>query len=181
MTVNVEQYKFDKLFERIQNARKEWNDGDHVRTYYSGTFYNGVYGMQHKFSGYISGDALNAPKNKIAYDHFLSARLIFRAMMGECPELLHDYDGLYSLVSDCQTTIKITRDQNNGDIKFRQRSSGLRIKALTVEKYDDWKWYYQDGTFLTETVNGIEVPAKFPLKHMVPDWLTSFERKHLCL
>lgn len=179
MTVDIERYKFDKLFERIQNARNEWNDGDHVRTYYSGTFYNGVYGMKHNFSGYISKAALNSPKNKITYDHFLSARLIFRAMMEECPELLHDYNGLYSLVSDCQTTIKITRDQNNGDIKFRQRSSGLRIKALTVEKYDNWEWYHETMGYLTETVNGKVVPQKFPLKHLVPSWLTHFEKKYL--
>ena len=129
---DVELYKYTKLFERIQNAKKEWNDGEHVRTYFSGTFYNGVYGMQHLFSGYVSKDAFNSPNNKTTRDHFLSARLVFRAMMAEYPELLHDFDGLHQLVKDCQTTIKITRAQNNGSIKFRVIDEAPRINACLL-------------------------------------------------
>jgi len=135
--------------------------------------------MQHLFSGYVSKDAFNSQKNKTTRDHFLSARLVFRAMMAEYPELLHDFDGLHQLVKDCQTTIKITRAQNNGSIKFRVIDEAPRINALTIDKYDSFGWYHPNHGFLTEYADGKMISKPFPLKHMVPDWLTQFEKKLL--
>lgn len=176
--VNTEMYRINKLFNAVQDAAKEWEDGEHARTYFSAVFYQHIYGLKHNISGYISRDAMLAKKDEITDDHFLSSRLIFRAMMDKNRGLLKDFNKFVELVRTCQTTIKVTRDQNNTyQIKFRMDGEIPDIKALTVEKYDGFGWYQEEKGFLTEYVNGQLIPKKFPLKHLVPDWLTEYEKK----
>jgi len=177
--VNVELYKLNKLFNAVQDAGKEWADGEHVRTYFSAVFYQHIYGMKHNFSGYISRDAMEGNKKSNTRDHFLSPRLVFRAMMDQARELLYNFEEFDKVVQLCQTTIETTRDQNNGAIKFSMDGTIPRINALTIEKYDNWGWYKQGQGFLTEYVNGQLIPQKFPLKHLVPDWLTDYELKYV--
>ena len=178
MMVDVEMYKINKLYQYVQDAPDEWDDGEHVRTYYSALFYQHVYGLKHNFSGYISRDAMSAKKDSTTRDHFLSARLIFRALMDQNREILKDFDKFVDLIRTCQTTVEVTRDQNNTyAIKFRMDGEIPIIKALTVEKYDSFGWFQEGKGFLTEFVNGQSVPKKFPLKHLVPDWLTEYEKK----
>lgn len=180
MMTNVEQYKLQKLFKYIQDAANEWDDGEHVRTYFSALFYQHIYGMKRHFSGYTSRDAIIGPERGNTEDHFLSPRLVFRALMDQCPDLLHDFNQFADLVRLCQTTIRITKDQNNSfDIKFRMRGEVPVIKKLTVEKYDMWGWHQDGKGFLTEYVDERLVPQKFPLKHLVPNWLTTFEEKYV--
>lgn len=176
--IDVELYKYTKLFERIQNARKEWNDGEHARIYFSGTFYNGVYSMKNIRSGYVSRGAYDLPSKKQTHDHFLAPRLIFRGIMEEVPELIHDFDGLREVVIKSQTTVAVTKPENDS-VRFDNNDGGFGIKMLTVEKYDSFGWYHKNEGFLMEYVNGQMVPKKFPLKHMVPEWLTAFEKKYL--
>lgn len=181
----VENYKLHKLFESVQGAAVEWDGApDYIRptarTLFSARFYQGIYGMKHNFSGYTSREAFMGHKRNNTEDHFLSARLVFRAMMDQCREILTDFEKFSQLVRDCQTTVRVTKDQNNTfDIKFRMDGDDPVIRALTIEKYDGWGWYQDGKGFLTEYVNGELVPKKFPLKHMVPDWLTEFEKKYV--
>lgn len=178
MMVDVEMYKINKLYQYVQDAPNEWDDGEHVRTYYSALFYQHVYGLKHTVSGYISHDAMTVKKEETTDDHFLSARLIFRALMDKNREILKDFDKFVDLIRTCQTTIKVTRDQNNTyAIKFRMDGEIPIIKALTVEKYDGFGWYQEEKGVLSEFVDGQLVPKKFPLKHLVPDWLTEYEKK----
>jgi len=180
MMVDVEMYKINKLYQYVQDALNEWDDGEHVRTHYSGLFYQHVFGLKHIFSGYISRDAMSVKKNSTTRDHFLSARLIFRAMMDQNRGILKDFNEFVTLVRTCQTTIKVTREQNNTyEIKFRMNGDIPIIKTLTVEKYDSFGWFQEGKGFLTEFVNGQIVPKKFPLKHLVPDWLTEYEKKFI--
>lgn len=177
---NILQYKTQKLFQYCQDADIEWDDGEYVRTHYSALFYQGVYGMRHAFSGYISKDAFLTRQNMVTDDHFLSPRLTFRAMMDQRRDILFDYDLFADLVNVCRTTIRITKQQNNSyDIKFRMNGITPDIRTTTLEKYDGWGWYQQGKGFLTEYVNGELLPQKFPLKHLVPEWLTTFERQYV--
>lgn len=177
---NVIEYKMQKLFQYCQDADVEWDDGEYARTHFSALFYQGIYGMKRNFSGYLSKDAFLASTRDTTEDHFLSPRLIFRAMM-ECQrDILFDYDLFSALVHTCRTTIRTTKAQNNSyQIKFRMNGTVPDIHALTIQKYDEWGWYQQNKGFLTEYVNGELLPQKFPLKHLVPEWLTAFERKYV--
>lgn len=179
MTVDIAEYKVRKLFERCQPAINEWNNGDHVRTDYSGLFYQGIYGMEEHFTGYSSIDAVLAPRNQRTYDHFLSPRLTFRAMMDMCTENLTDYVKFKAIVNACQHTICITRNQNNGSIKFRMEGSCPVIKLPTITKYDSFGWFLESKGVLKEYRNGSEINKPFPLKHMIPEWLTTWELQYV--
>lgn len=175
----LENYKIRKLIERIQTAKREWNDGEHVRKDYSAMFYQGIYGMEHLFTGYISKAAVVSHTDDTTEDHFLSARLVFRALMDQVPELLIDEDGMRDIIKRCQHTIRITRDENNGPIKFKMRNTRPIIRQATIDKYDEFGWFQEGKGFLLEYKNGEQVYQPFPLKHMIPDWLTEFEKKYL--
>ena len=69
----------------------------------------------------------------------------------------------------CQHTIKISSRKNNL-VKIKNNNGKIRIPRLTVDKYDDLK-YYNENTSRIET--------EFPLKHMVPKEFTEWEKEHL--
>lgn len=119
-------------------------------------------------TGYQSRDAfLNATDSTA--DHFLAARLVYRAMMDQCPEINSDYTQFSKLVETCRNTVRVTSAQNSGSIKFRMEGARPVINMLTIDKYDGWGWYKTGTGFLTS--------REFPLKNLVPEWLTEFERK----
>lgn len=157
-----------ELYKRMQDAPARWNEGERVRRMYAAQFYQGIYGMPRTVTGYQSRDAFLKVSRRTD-DHFLSARLVYRAMMDQCPEINTDYIEFSKLVETCRNTIRITSAQNNGSIKFRMKGARPVINMLTIDKYDDWGWYKVGTGFLTS--------SEFPLKHLVPDWLTEFERR----
>lgn len=168
-------YHVNSLFEECRIALKEWDTREAARTKYSGRFYQTIYGLPDIPTGYMSREAVLS--DRITDDHFLSPRLVFRAVMSECRELLSDYDRFLKLVELCRHTVVITKEQNDSsDIKIRTKPK-LYVPGLTIEKYDRFGWYKEGEGFLTATINGQTIFKPFPLKHMVPDWLTHFEKK----
>ena len=87
----------------MQPIPDRWNEHTNAKTraiaqtYFSEQFYQGIFGMGELKTGYKSRDAF-LKKSPTTDDHFLSPRLIFRAMMEECPELIHDYTKFTALV-----------------------------------------------------------------------------------
>lgn len=163
---------YPRLYRNVSNAVKEWSKDKRTRSWYAGCFYYGVGQLGKVRTEYVSL-AASQLKNPTP-DHFFSPRLIFRAMMAMCPELLRDRKEFYTIVDFCRLTIDVTSDEN-AKVKYGQEKDDYPlVKTRTIDKYDDFGWILRKVGMLKET-NGKN--SSFPLKHLIPDWLTAFEEK----
>lgn len=166
---------YEELYNIIQNAHEKWTLGKEYRQFYSGLFYQSVYGAGLRKTSYQTlavarGDAATD-------DHCFSPRLVFRAAMDQCPEIIKDRDEFYNLVDLCRITVRITKKQNI-EVKFDDKEFGLPVvRKLTCDKYDTFGWVEKGRGLLQEKQDGKLVNSPFPLKYLIPDWFTAFERK----
>ena len=132
--------------------------------------------------------------------NLLKSRAFAEALPDEPPEfvkLFVDYHKQHGGISRyekfkyyfrelCQSTIDITPHQND-IVKFKSdRDEGIKIKYLTIEKYEICK--DKDDNIGIEFFNSGKGSCKvkkhdyvtgFPLKELVPEWITEFESLYL--
>jgi Fic family protein len=109
------------------------------------------------------------------------------AMMEIYPELLNDSKKFKELFRElCQSTIKITEHQND-IVKFKNSiDEGIRIKYLSIEKYEKCKddkdnigiEFFNEGNG-SYTLSKYDFVTGFPLKELVPEWITEFESQYV--
>jgi len=147
----------------------EW-DNPKQRELYTNVFYQCIRTLRKDRTPYQTLDAAHA--GKVTHDHWLAPRLVLRALMEECPEMLLDRDEFYKVIDLCCSTVGVTAAQNLlVRFKSNRNKFGLPIvRFLTRDKYDAFTW--------THNKTGL-LPHKhvFPLKHLIPDWFTAFEKK----
>ena len=103
------------------------------------------------------------------------------------PELFHNKDEFRHIFREiCQSTIVLTEYQN-GIVKFKNsQEEGIRIKYLSKDKYEICKdkddnigiEFFNSGKG-SYTVNMYDFVTGFPLKELVPEWITEFESQYL--
>jgi hypothetical protein len=165
---------YEKLYKFIQDAHDEWDLGKEYRQFYSGLFYQNVCGAGLRKTPYQTlAAAQGAPATD---DHCFSPRLVFRAAMDQCPEIIADRDKFYNLIDLCRITVRVTKKQNN-EVKFTDSDFGFPIvRKLTRDKYDSFGWVDKKRGLLQEKKDGKLVNSPFPLKHLIPNWFTAFEQ-----
>ena len=178
----------DCAFEDFKDIQPKWKNLNHYQKMIrAGHFYQFVFANGHNPSGLVSKEALLLPTKKRTIDHWLPARLILRAAMEYYPELFHNKEEFRHIFRElCQSTIVITEHQN-GIVKFKNSiDEGIRIKYLSKDKYEICK--DKDGNIGIEffnTGNGsyklkeYDFVTGFPLKELVPEWLTEFESQYV--
>ena len=179
ITRNKTIYALTYSFLKGAGKGKVWErDSDH-RRFHSMMFYGGVRDAGNISTPYTSL-AASALEREPTPDHFLSPRLVFLAMMDQCREVLKDREKFYEMMDVCRHTVKITSEENNS-VKYKPDKVGTGlipiVTARTVDKYDSFGWVDKGKGLLTERKGGKLVNKPFPLKHMIPDWLTAFEEK----
>jgi hypothetical protein len=132
-----------------------------------------------KFYHYV-GDAGNEDltwstmevEDKYTLDHIFAPRLYFRALMKYHPEVFTDFTLFFPHFQLCRSTVRVTSKQNT-DIKFTNTHGRIRVAALTIDKYDTITdgWFHPMHGFVDE----------FPLKHMIPEFFTQFEKDYMIL
>jgi hypothetical protein len=166
---------YEELYDIIQNAHAKWVLGKEYRQFYAGVFYQSVCAAGLRKTSYQTLAA--AQGNPATDDHCFSPRLVFRAAMDQCPEIITCRDEFYNLIDLCSITVRITKKQNI-EVKFDDKDGGLpAVHALTRDKYDHFGWVEKGRGLLQEKHNGCMVNSPFPLKHLIPDWFTTFEQK----
>lgn len=171
--------KYEILYSTVKVAGKRWYKDKDWRTTYSMIFYGLVGNAGLIRTPYMSLAASTLNKEPTP-DHCFSPRLVFRAMMDQCPEILKDRDQFYEVVDFCRHVVKVTKSEND-KVKYDDDHQGCGlipiVYARTIDKYDDFGWIEKGRGLLTERKNGKLVNSPFPLKHLVPTWLTAFEEK----
>jgi len=170
--------KYEILFNTVRIADKKWHKDKDWRTTYSMLFYALVGNAGLVRTPYMSLGASKLNRNPTP-DHCFSPRLVFRAMMDQCPEILKDKDRLFEVVDFCRHVVAVTKDEND-KVKYDDDISGgvlPIVYARTIDKYDDFGWIEKGKGLLTERKGNKLVNCPFPLKHLIPDWLTAFEEK----
>tara|TARA_Y100000310_G_scaffold9565_1_gene10068 strand:+ start:133 stop:717 length:585 start_codon:yes stop_codon:yes gene_type:complete len=182
------EYACENSFLHAKVILKNWKDYNLLQKMVEASvFYSYVFNNGTNSSGLISKEALNLKADKRTKDHWNSARLYFRAMMELYPELLNNFKKFkYYFRELCQSTIDITPHQND-IVKFKSdRDEGIKIKYLTIEKYEICK--DKDDNIGIEFFNSGKGSCKvkkhdyvtgFPLKELVPEWITEFESLYL--
>lgn len=166
---------YKKLYKFIQDAHEEWHLGKDYRQFYAALFYQSVCAAGLRKTSYQSLAA--AQRQPATDDHCFSPRLVFRAVMDQCPEVIADRDEFYNLIDLCRITVRVSKKQNI-DVKFIDTDFELPIvRALTCNKYDRFGWVEKKCGLLQEKQNGKLVNSPFPLKHLIPNWFTAFEQK----
>jgi hypothetical protein len=166
---------YEKLYKFIQDAHAEWHLGKEYRQFYAGLFYQCVCAAGLRKTPYQTLAA--AQRLPATDDHCFSPRLVFRAAMDQCPEIIADRDAFYDLIDLCRITVRVTKKQNI-DVKFDDVDFGLPVvRALTRDKYDNFGWVAKKCGLLQEKKDGKLVNSPFPLKQLIPDWFTVFEQK----
>jgi hypothetical protein len=166
---------YEELYDIIQVVHVKWQLGKEYRQFYAGLFYQCVCAAGLRKTQYQTlGAAQRLPATD---DHCFSPRLVFRAAMDQCPEIIADRDEFYNLMDLCRITVRVTKKQNI-DVKFEDTDFGLPIvRALTYNKYDNFGWVAKKCGLLQEKHDGKLVNSPFPLKQLIPDWFTAFEQK----
>lgn len=159
---------------KAKSIINKWKKSRKLRVFYSTHFYCSV-GIAGKIvTPYMSLAA--SLKKGVTEDHCFSPRLVFRAMMDMCPEILFNRELFYAMMDFCRHTVKVTSGQNE-QVKYDDDKNGTGlipiVYARTIDKYDDFGWIEKGAGLLQE--NGKNSP--FPLKYLVPDWFTAFEEK----
>jgi hypothetical protein len=172
--------KYDILYTTVRVADKRWTKDRDWRMTYSMLFYALVGNAGKVNTGYISlaASSLKNPTD----DHFFSPRLVFRAMMDQFPEILKDKSRLFEIVDFCRMIVKVTGEENSrvrySPEKDDEGLTGYPIVTMrTIDKYDDFGWTKKGFGLLQEKKGRKLVNSPFPLKHLIPDWLTAFEEK----
>ena len=171
--------KWEKAFDfmwnhaNADNLYDNWDKWDvDKKMIWADEFYNKVFKNGYNNSKIYSqgANALLAESKTPTADHFNSPRMSFWAMMDDYREVITDYDGLKSIVGDLRTIIWVTPCENNL-VKYSWQDGKIKIKELTFTKYDDIRWL--DGN----TGNYFSRKEGFPLKHLIPDFVTEYEKK----
>jgi hypothetical protein len=166
---------YEETFVQMRRAVKYWKKGSDYQIYYSTQFYSAV-----RMAGNINTPYMTlraASQKKKTADHCFAPRLVFRAVMDTCPELLLDRECFDHLCEFSRHVVSVTRKENNV-VKYKHNDMGLPIiRQLTRDKYDQFTWVEKGRGRLQENVNGKLVDSPFPLKDMIPDWFTEFEMK----
>ena len=183
----------DCAFEDFKVIQPKWKNLNHYQKMIrAGHFYQLVFANGHNPSGLVSKEALHLPTKKRTIDHWLPARLILRAAMEYYPELFHNKDEFrYIFREVCQNTIALTEYQN-GIVKFKNsEEEGIRIKYLSIKKYEICEdkeacnGKGRTGIIFFNTAKGSYSENKyefingFPLKKLIPEWITEFEKQFL--
>ena len=182
------EYACKNSFLHAKVILKNWKDYNYKQKMIEASvFYSYVFNNGSNPSGLISKEALLLKVNKRTHDHWNSARLFFRAMMEIYPELLKDFKKYrYYFRELCQSTIDITSHQND-IVKFKSdKDEGIKIKYLTIDKYEKCKdkndnigiEFFNSGKGSC-TINEYNFVTGFPLKDLVPEWITEFETQYL--
>jgi hypothetical protein len=105
-------------------------------------------------------------------DHIFAPRLYFRALMKYHREVFSNFDLFYPHFLRCMTAVRVTAKQNT-DVKYKNYRGRIRVAALTIDKYDTITdgWFHPKHGFVDE----------FPLKHMIPEFFTQFEKDYMIL
>jgi hypothetical protein len=179
-TVIRNKTKYDILYDTVKVANKRWKKDKDWRMTYSMLFYALVGNAGKVNTGYVSlaASSLKSPTP----DHFFSPRAVFRAIMDQFPELLKDKERLFEIVDFCRMTVGVTSEENNkvrySPEKDDEGSKGYPIITVrTIDKYDDFGWTQKGVGLLQERKGRKLVNSPFPLKHLIPDWLTAYEEK----
>jgi hypothetical protein len=166
---------YKKLYKFIQDAHEEWHLGNEYRQFYAGFFYQCVCATGLRKTPYQTLAA--AQRQPATDDHCFSPRLVFRAAMDQCPEIIADRDEFYNLVDLCRITVRVTKKQNT-EVKFEDAGCRLPIvRELTYNKYDSFGWVDKKLGLLQEKKNGVLINRPFPLRDLIPEWFTAFEQK----
>ena len=180
-------------FNFLNGIKDDWHNYDyHEVIIQSDQFYSYVFKCGENFSGLTSKEALHLPTKKRTRDHWLPARIFVRAMMQYQIQILNDYELFkYYFREVCQSTIEITEYQN-GIVKFaNDKREGMRIKYLSINKYEICEdkeacnGKGRTGIIFFNTAKGSYSENKyefingFPLKKLIPEWITEFEKQFL--
>ena len=141
-------------------------------------FYNLVF----KFGSNVSGYCENGSEKSGTDDHWLSPRMGCLSIMNTNREMLNNYDEFREFFLLLRSTIKINKSKNDTDeIKFiNDFKTGIIVKNLTINKYDlivD-RWTYVKGKGKNRRIKDVDPKIGFPLKHLIPDFFTTEERKY---
>lgn len=166
---------YSELYHNMKRAVKHWHKSERYRVVHSATFYYLVGLAGNIATPFMTLEA--SLQGSTTKDHCFAPRLVFRAVMDQCPELIANKESAYQLIDLCRHTVGVT-SQENGIVKFTHNPDGLPIVTeLTCNKYDQFTWVKKKHGVLKENVKGKLVNSPFPLKHMIPYWLTAFEMK----
>ena len=166
---------YSELYHIMKRAVKNWHKSARYRMVHSASFYYHVGLAGNIVTPYMTLDA--SLQGSTTKDHCFAPRLVFRAMMDQCPELIANKESAYQLIDLCRHTVGVTTRENS-IVKFKHNPDGLPIVTeLTRDKYDQFTWVKNKHGVLKENVKGKLVDSPFPLKHMIPEWLTEFEMK----
>jgi hypothetical protein len=161
--------EYEDLHHLILSSGKRWHE-PRLRPRHANLFYQYIRELGTDRTPYQTLEA--AHTKEVTHDHWLAPRLVLRALMEECPEILLDRDEFYNVIDLCCSTVGVTSAQNLL-VKFKPNPNkfGLPIvRSLTRDKYDAFTWTHKK-TGLLQHKN------VFPLKHLIPDWFTAFEQK----
>jgi hypothetical protein len=175
----------DFAFDDFKRIQPNWKNYNHTQKIIkAGVFYQYVFANGMNFSGLVSREVIRGVKSCI--DHWMPARLVIRAAMENYPELFHNKDEFrYIFREVCQSTVKITSHQNE-IVKFKNsKHVGLTIKHISTQKYEICKdkdgnkgiKFYNNGKGSCKE-RPYKYAKEFPLKYLVPEWITNFELKH---
>jgi hypothetical protein len=176
-TVIRNKTKYDILYNTVKVAGKKWKNDRDWRITYSMLFYALVGNAGKVVTPYTS---LAASGLKHATDdHFFSPRLVFRAMMDQFPDILNDREQVFEVVDFCRMVVKVTTEENSKVRYTTEDDVGTLpiVRVRTLDKYDDFGWIEKGKGLLQERRGNKYVNSPFPLKHLIPDWLTTFEEK----
>lgn len=166
---------YEETFAQMKRAVKMWNKGSDYQVYYSTQFYSAVRQAGNIRTPYVTLKATELKKP--TPDHCFAPRLVFRAAMDQCPELLLDRESFYHLCEFSRYVVGVTK-QENDMVKYKHNDVGLPlIRQLTRDKYDQFAWTEKGRGLLQEKVKNKLVNSPFPLKDIIPDWFTEFEMK----
>ena len=182
------EYACQLSFDHAKVVLKKWKDyNSFQKMIEAGVFYQYVYANGHNPSGLISKEALSLKSDKRTIDHWMPARIFFMATLDLYPELLNNFKMYKHYFRElCQSTIAITEHQNN-IVKFKNsQEEGIRIKYLSKDKYEICKdkddnigiEFFNSGKGSC-TVNMYDFVTGFPLKELVPEWITEFESQYV--
>lgn len=168
---------YEETFAQMKRAVKMWSKGSDYQIYYSTQFYSAVRMAGNIKTPYMTLGA--ASQRKKTADHCFAPRLVFRAVMDQCPELLLDRESFDHLCEFSRYTVGVTKEEND-IVKYKHNENGLPlIRALTQDKYDQFAWVEKGRGLLQEKVKNKLVNRPFPLKDIIPEWFTAFETKCL--
>lgn len=182
--VDREMVVYRKMYEVFSPDYTRWRtEGTAYRKMQYASFYYYVGLAGKETSPYISIGAqelLRVTGKRPVDDHCMTPRLIYQSLHDQCPEVLLDEEKFYHVVDLARITVQITNEENK-QVKYKQNRRGVYpiIHARTMDKYDSMGWINKSkgSVILTERKGGKMVNSGFPLKHLIPDWLTAFEEK----